>query len=100
MSRGIKSGLIKSLMRKRSKDQSLEWLDARRAEKDKELRMSETGCFLWIFLVKATEKKIPTTTSTSAALHLNQFANATFTDYMPSVPPSRWARPDRWRSKT
>lgn len=60
-------------------------------KKDKELRMSETGCFYGFFLVKATEKN-PNHYFNFRCASLNQFANATFTDYMPSVPPKQMKR--------
>ncbi len=54
-------------------------------KKDKLLRLSETGCFFGFFLIKADEKN-PNHYFNFRCASLNQFANASFTDALPSTP--------------
>lgn len=57
-------------------------------KKDKELKLSETGCFYGFFLCKADEKN-PNHYFNFRCASLNQFANASFTDHLPSIPPKK-----------
>ncbi len=54
-------------------------------KKDKLLRLSETGCFFGFFLVKAEDNN-PNHYFNFRCASLNQFANASFSDAIPSTP--------------